>query len=214
MRQPSALLVIDLERGFLDQSSPLCICQAAATLPACGRAIAYARGAGIPVFFVTRAYRANGSDVELTRYRGWRDGGAPLAPGSTGPGSVETPPEVTPRPGDYTIVKPRFSAFLQTELDLILRRLGVHTLYLAGTTTPNCIRTTCYDGISLDYNVAVLTDCCSSNTDDIQQSNLRDMANIGAFLLTSDDFLAGQEPPDLARQVQSLVLADPTPPEP
>ena len=40
------------------------------------------------------------------------------------------------------------------------------------------------------------------------------MANIGAFLLTSDDFLAGQEPPDLARQVQSLVLADPTPPEP
>ena len=127
---------------------------------------------------------------------------------------METPPEVTPRPGDYTIVKPRFSAFFQTELDLILRRLGVHTLYLAGTTTPNCIRTTCYDGISLDYNVAVLTDCCSSNTDDIQQSNLRDMANIGAFLLTSDDFLAGQEPPDLARQVQSLVLADPTPPEP
>ena len=214
MRQPSALLVIDLERGFLDQSSPLCIHQAAATLPACGRAIAYARGAGIPVFFVTRAYRANGSDVELTRYRGWRDGGAPLAHGSTGPGSVETPPEVTPRPGDYTIVKPRFSAFFQTELDLILRRLGVHTLYLAGTTTPNCIRTTCYNGISLDYNVAVLTDCCSSNTDDIQQSNLRDMANIGAFLLTSDDFLAGQEPPDLARQVQSLVLADPTPPEP
>ena len=214
MRQPSALLVIDLERGFLDQSSPLCIRQAAATLSACGRAIAYARGAGIPVFFVTRAYRANGSDVELTRYRGWRDGGARLAPGSTGPGSVETPPEVTPRPGDYTIVKPRFSAFFQTELDLILRRLGVHTLYLAGTTTPNCIRTTCYDGISLDYNVAVLTDCCSSNTDDIQQSNLRDMANIGAFLLTSDDFLAGQEPPDLARQVQSLVLADPTPPEP
>ena len=214
MRQPSALLVIDLERGFLDQSSPLCIRQAAATLPACGRAIAYARGADIQVFFVTRAYRANGSDVELTRYRGWRDGGAPLAPGSTGPGSVETPPEVTPRPGDYTIVKPRFSAFFQTELDLILRRLGVHTLYLAGTTTPNCIRTTCYDGISLDYNVAVLTDCCSSNTDDIQQSNLRDMANIGAFLLTSDDFLAGQEPPDLARQVQSLVLADPTPPEP
>ena len=28
MRQPSALLVIDLERGFLDQSSPLCIRQA------------------------------------------------------------------------------------------------------------------------------------------------------------------------------------------
>ena len=60
--------------------------------------------------------------------------------------------------------------------------------------------------------MAVLTDCCSSNTDDIQQSNLRDMANIGAFLLTSDDFLAGQEAPDLARQVQSCCWPTPTPP--
>ena len=214
MRQPSSLLVIVLERGFLDADSPLCIRQAAATLPACGRVIAYARETGIPVFFVTRAYRSNGSDVEHTRYPGWCAGGKPLAPGSTGPGSIETPPEVTPRPGDYTIVKPRFSAFLQTELDLILRRLGVRTLYLAGTTTPNCIRTTCYDGISLDYNVAVLTDCCSSNDEDIQQSNLRDMASIGACLLTSGDFLAGREPPDLTTQVREQVLADGTPPEP
>lgn len=187
MRQPSALLVIDLERGFLDQSSPLCIRQAAATLPACGRAIAYARGAGIPVFFVTRAYRANGSDVELTRYRGWRDGGAPLAPGSTGPGSVETPPEVTPRPGDYTIVKPRFSAFFQTELDLILRRLGVHTLYLAGTTTPNCIRSTFYDALSLDYDAVVLSDCTSSVTPAVQQANLADMQRVGGHIMTAAD---------------------------
>ena len=213
MRQPSALLVIDLERGFLDADSPLCICQAAATLPACGRVIAHARETGIPVFFVTRTYRSNGSDVEHTRYPGWFAGGKPLAPGSTGPGSIETPPEVTPQPGDYTIVKPRFSAFFQTELDLILRRLGVRTLYLAGTTTPNCIRTTCYDGISLDYNVAVLTDCCSSNDEDIQRSNLRDMANIGACLLTSGDFLAGREPPDLVSQIREQVLADGTPPE-
>ena len=140
------------------------------------------------MFFVTRAYRANGSDVELTRYRGWRDGGAPLAPGSTGPGSVETPPEVTPRPGDYTIVKPRFSAFFQTELDLILRRLGVHTLYLAGTTTPNCIRTTCYDALSLDYNVVLLEDCTSSRTPEVQAANIADMAHIGTQVISCAQF--------------------------
>lgn len=214
MTTPSALLVIDLERGFLDTGSPLCIRQATATLPACGRAIACARDRGIPVFFVTRTYRANGSDVEATRYQSWRAGGRPLTPGSTGSGSIETPAQVTPQLGDYTIVKPRFSAFFQTELDLILRRLGVRTLYLAGTTTPNCIRTTCYDGLSLDYNVAVLTDCCSSNDEEIQRANLRDMANVGAMLLTSDDFLAGKALPDLTRQVQTQVLSDSTPPEP
>lgn len=204
----SALLVIDLERGFTDAASPLCIRGAEATLPACQAAITAARAANIPVFFIHRAYRLDGSDVEACRYPGWLAGGRPLAPGSTGIGSVETPPEVTPQPGDYVILKPRFSAFFQTELDLILRRLGVRTLYLAGTTTPNCIRTTCYDGLSLDYNVAVLTDCCSSNDEDIQAANLRDMANIGATLLTSQAFCAGVRAPDQVAQVWEQVRGE------
>ena len=202
----AALLVIDLERGFIDESSPLCIRGAAATLPACGQAIAYAREAGVPVFFIHRAYRANGSDVEACRYPGWQAGGKPLAPGSTGPGSVETPPEVTPQEGDYVVLKPRFSAFFHTELDLILRRLGVRTLYLIGTTTPNCIRTTCYDGLSLDYNVGILTDCCSSNSDEIQQANMVDMANIGATLMTCAEFCDGKQATDWTGLVQAELL--------
>lgn len=202
----AALLVIDLERGFIDESSPLCIRGAAATLPACGQAIAYAREAGVPVFFIHRAYRANGSDVEACRYPGWQAGGKPLAPGSTGPGSVETPPEVTPQEGDYVVLKPRFSAFFHTELDLILRRLGVRTLYLTGTTTPNCIRTTCYDGLSLDYNVGILTDCCSSNSEEIQQANMVDMANIGATLMTCAEFCDGKQATDWTGLVQAELL--------
>ena len=202
----AALLVIDLERGFIDESSPLCIRGAAATLPACGQAIAYAREAGVPVFFIHRAYRANGSDVEACRYPGWQACGKPLAPGSTGPGSVETPPEVTPQEGYYVVLKPRFSAFFQTELDLILRRLGVRTLYLTGTTTPNCIRTTCYDGLSLDYNVGILTDCCSSNSEEIQQANMVDMANIGATLMTCAEFCDGKQATDWTGRVQAELL--------
>ena len=202
----AALLVIDLERGFIDESSPLCIRDAAATLPACGQAITYAREEGVPVFFIHRAYRADGSDVEACRYSGWQAGGKPLTPGSTGSGSVETPPEVTPQEGDYVVQKPRFSAFFHTELDLILRRLGVRTLYLIGTTTPNCIRTTCYDGLSLDYNVGFLTDCCSSNREDIQQANLVDMANIGATLMTCAQFCDGKQATDWTGLVQAELL--------
>ena len=149
----TALVVIDMENAFLDPTSPLCIKQALATVPACGSVIEKARERRIPVFFVNRIYRKNGSDVEFTRYQSWYDGDRYLAPGSTGPRSVDVPAEFKPKVGDYTIVKPRFSAFFQTELDLILRRLGVRTVILTGTTTPNCIRTSCYDGLSLDYNI-------------------------------------------------------------
>ena len=184
-----ALLVIDMQNGFLNPASPLCIQGARATVPACARVIAACRRAAAPVIFVNRAYRADGSDVERTRYQVWADGGKPLLPGSTGPLSVENPPEFCRGAEDYEIVKPRYSAFFQTALDLLLRRLGIDTVVLTGTTTPNCIRTTCYDAISLDYRVLVLADCCSSNTEEIQRSNLADMANVGAEILLSPAFL-------------------------
>lgn len=187
MRQ--ALIVIDMQNGFLNPESPLCIRGARATVPACARVIAACRGAAVPVVFVNRAYRADGSDVEHTRRKIWSEGGKPLTPNSTGPISVENPPEFGRTETDYEIIKPRFSAFFQTPLDLLLRRLDIDTVLLAGTTTPNCIRTTCYDAISLDYRVTILEDCCSSNTEEIQRANMLDMRNIGARILSSSGFL-------------------------
>ena len=67
-------------------------------------------------------------------------------------------------------------------------RLGVGTVVLIGTTTPNCIRTTCYDALSLDYNVVLLEDCTSSRTPEVQAANIEDMAFIGAHIMTCDEF--------------------------
>lgn len=141
---------------------------------------------GIPVSFVTRAYASDGSDVEHTRRAVWEAGGKPLSPSCAKEISAEMPEVFGKDERDYRIVKPRYSAFFATGLDLILRRLGVRRLVLTGTTTSNCIRTTCYDAISLDYTVTVLSDCTSSKTPEIQESNLRDMANVGAEIIDSE----------------------------
>lgn len=212
----SAMLVIDMERGFVDAQSAHCICTAKATVPACSKAMELARAKGIPVFLVNRIYRSNGSDVEATRYHSWIQGGRAMAPGSAGPCSYEMPEGMEPKPGDYTMVKPRWSAFFQTELDLILRRLRIETVILLGTTTPNCVRTTCYDAVSLDYNVIILPECCSSQTEEIQQANLADMVRIGAQMLTLEQFEAYNidTMPQLVQQVQQAVLNDAAIPEP
>ena len=180
-----ALLVIDMQNGFLNPASPLFIAGAPATVPACRRVIDRCRDLGIPVFFITRRYSAE--TVERCRYEKWLAGGISL--------SADCAPELSDKmpfrihPGDYEIIKPRYSAFFATSLDLILRRLKVDELILTGTTTPNCIRTTCYDGLSLDYDVTVLSDCTSSVTDEIQQANLRDMENVGAGIMSSEEWL-------------------------
>ena len=64
----TALLVIDMQNGFLSERSPLYINGASATVPACTEMIAFCRKQNVPVFFITRVYASDGSDVEHTRY--------------------------------------------------------------------------------------------------------------------------------------------------
>lgn len=216
-RTKSAFIVIDMENGFIESDSPHCIKNAAATVPALSKAISAARTFGIPIFFVKRIYRENGSDVEMTRYQSWKAGGKAMSPSSVGKISAEAPEGLKPLPGDYSIVKPRWSAFFHTELDLILRRLGVRTVILTGTTTPNCVRTTAYDANSLEYNVVILEDCCSSQTEEIQRVNIEDMRRMGAVILNSHEFISDYNAcptVDLIEKIREDIYVCETAPEP
>ena len=139
------------------------------------------------MFYAVRHYRADGSDVEKARAKTWAEGGKPMSEVCDENMSDAFPESFEVLASDHVFVKPRFSAFFATSLDLVLRRLGVQTVVLAGTTTPNCIRTTCYDALSLDYDVVVLSDCTSSVTDAVQAANLEDMQRIGAEIMTLEE---------------------------
>lgn len=186
----AALLLIDMQNGFLNPTSPLYVAGAPATVPACSQALDQARALGMPVFHVVREYAADGSDVEAVRYRTWSEGGKPVSRACSDPHTLDAPATLAPQAGDRVLVKPRFSAFFNTSLDLVLRRLGVSTLVVIGTTTPNCIRTTCYDALALDYNVVVLEDCTSSRTPAVQAANIEDLAYIGVHIATCAEFCA------------------------
>ena len=184
----TALIMIDMQRGFIDPSSPLFIAGAAATVPACAGAIKYFHEQKLPVFYAVRHYRADGSDVEKARAKAWAEGGKPLSETCDEHMSDAFPESFEVLECDRVMVKPRFSAFFATSLDLVLRRLGIQTVVLAGTTTPNCIRTTCYDALSLDYDVVVLSDCTSSVTPAVQTANLEDMQRIGTKIMTLEEY--------------------------
>ena len=87
-------------------------------------------------------------------------------------------------------MKPSWSAFFGTDLDALLRARGIGTLVLAGTTTPNCVRSTAYDGLARGFNVAVLRDATSSRSPEAQEANLADMEAAGIQLIHTDDFAA------------------------
>lgn len=76
--------------------------------------------------------------------------------GSKGTSIVE---EIAPVEGDLGIDKSYTSAFYGTPLLSILVKLKVDTLIVAGGTTGGCVRATCVDAISRNFDVAVVEDC-------------------------------------------------------
>jgi len=66
---------------------------------------------------------------------------------------------VKPLPGEHEITKHRFSAFIDTPLEALLRSRGIRTLVFAGVTTNCCIESSARDAAMLDFYLVVADDC-------------------------------------------------------
>jgi len=67
--------------------------------------------------------------------------------------------ELRPQAEDVVLYKHRFSGFYQTELDDVLRRLGMRNLIFTGCTTSVCVDSTIRDAMFRDYRCVLLADC-------------------------------------------------------
>jgi nicotinamidase-related amidase len=180
-----ALLIIDMQKDFVLPGSPLCVAGAMGTVPRIREALDVFRETGGTVFHVVREYRQDGSDVEQIRLHDFQEGQRFVVPGTPG---CEIVDELTPLPSEYRLVKNRFSAFMQTELDFMLRRLGIGELVICGTQYPACIRCTAFDAVAYGYEVTVLTDAASAQSEIIAAANILDMRNIGIQCVTVQRF--------------------------
>ena len=211
----NCFMIIDQQKDFNLEGAPYRVDCGLEALPYIEKALEASRKAGIPVVHVFRYYRADGSDVELTRYFGFHKVGGGCIPGTEG---AEECDSIKPIPGEYLVVKQRWSAFFQTECDMLLRRLGVTQIIVAGVQTPNCVRGTVWDANSLDYEVIVLTDATGAKTPEVHQANLFDMVNIGIKMMTTDEYCAALEAggpeTNLVEQIRADIEANKRVPEP
>ena len=172
-----AILVIDMQNDFVLPGAVLCVAGAQATIPTIQELLSYGRQKGHHIIHVIREHRYSGADVDKPRVPLFTDGKQGYCvPGTKGWEIVEG---LEPRTGDIIVSKRRNSGFFQTELDMVLRRLGVKTVVIAGTQYPNCIRGTAADAMSYDYDTIVVTDACSAKTPEVAEANIFDMKNMG-----------------------------------
>jgi nicotinamidase-related amidase len=76
---------------------------------------------------------------------------------------------IAPREADRFVVKPRYSGFDHTPLELILRELEIDRVLLAGAATERCVVQTAIDGRELGFKITVLADACASPDPRLEQ---------------------------------------------
>lgn len=96
-------------------------------------------------------------------------------------------PELRVAPEDRILVKKRYSAFFQTELDAVLGQLQPHTLVLTGITTAWCIRSTAVDAYQRDYRVLLAQEAMAGFTERDHLESLNAMNGLLGTALSNAD---------------------------
>jgi ureidoacrylate peracid hydrolase len=159
----AALLVIDVQNdfvakgGFFDRvgADVKTIQRVIAPL---SRLLDCAREAGVLVIFIQAIYDPQYLSASM-RERDLRVG-RPMPRCLTGSWGADFH-VIAPRPDEPVVIKHRYSAFTNSELDDLLKRRGIRSLLLAGVATDTCVESTGRDAYFIDYYVTLVADCCA-----------------------------------------------------
>jgi len=194
----TALIVVDMQNDFVAPGAPLESSAGRAMVPHLQRALTCCREAGIPVIYTAHVHRPDGCDLGLLAHAPAIARRDALVVGSPGAAIF---PEIAPRDSEIVISKHRFSAFYGTDLEIILRGLGVTTVVITGVTTENCCHATARDAFFRDFQVVFLADATatsdypdlgygSMSADEVHRATLVILARDTADVIPTETFIA------------------------
>ena len=169
----TALLLIDMQRDFLlpdgfGETLGNDVSLAAKTIQPCTDALARARAMDMLVIHTREGHRPDLSDVFPSKLKRCRPSlkigdrgkmGRILIRGEFGHDLID---ELQPAENEVVIDKPGKGAFYATELDLVLRRNNIDTLFVGGVTTEVCVTSTIREANDRGYNCIAIDECCGS----------------------------------------------------
>jgi ureidoacrylate peracid hydrolase len=195
-KELTGLLVIDPYNDFISEGGKVwehlkVVAEANQCVPHMMQALAAARKAGIRVFYALH-HRYRPGDYETWKYiapiqatawsrKTFEDG--------TWGGEIRC--EFEPQAGDVVAQEHWCSSgFANTDLDLQLKKHGIHKLIVMGLIAHTCVESTVRHAAELGYEVTVVKDAIASYSDREMQATLEvNLPNYASAIVTTDEIV-------------------------
>ena len=176
----TALVVVDMQRGFLDPGEAMEVPPAREIVPVIHALLDLFRAKGLPVVFSEFVYSESAPVLIGTLHPEHKPAppGAPRGfghPSSAcleGTASADTVSDLAPRPDELVVRKRGYDAFAGTPLDGALRARNVTSLVVTGTMTDICVLATVIGALHREYRVTVVEDGVATLWPEIQRATL------------------------------------------
>lgn len=176
--ETTALIVVDMQRDFVDEDGALSVPGAADTVSCIRQLLDWAREQGIFVVYTKDTHHEGDPEWEI-----W---GRHVEHGTPGWEIVD---ELAPQPGDLVFEKARYDGFYGTGLDHALRTRGIDTLIVCGTVANICVHYTAASAAIRWYGVIHPVDALSALTEFDMHASLRQASFLFDATLTTVDGL-------------------------
>lgn len=97
--------------------------------------------------------------------------------------------ELKPHVDEILIGKRRSSAFVGTDLDMMLRTYDIKYLVFVGVATNICVESSLRDACHLEYFPILISDAAASSPPSRQEATIGNVKQVLGWVTTSEDFL-------------------------
>jgi ureidoacrylate peracid hydrolase len=160
----AALVVVDVQNDFVSPEGSAAkrgedVNAAIAIMPTLQRLIHEARRVGLTIVYI-RTTHSEWTDTPSWIYRTSQKGG--LSTCREGTWGAEFYQGISPLPSERVVVKHRYSAFINTDLNTVLKARNIQSVLVCGVATNVCVETTARDAYMFDYYVTMIDDCSAA----------------------------------------------------
>jgi nicotinamidase-related amidase len=90
---------------------------------------------------------------------------------------------IVPLPSERVVIKHRYSGFINTDLNTVLKARNVQSVLVGGVATNVCVETTARDAYMFDYYVTMIEDCSAAYDAKLHMGTLENMRRVLAWSL-------------------------------